>query len=268
MDDIVKQLRVGKEKTYGGVLYFFGAVLWAALLAALALALLRSPAEAAVIVAYIVIGLLVSLISAAVYRAYVFGHYILIGPAQFPHLWKMVEEGAAALGMKETPKTFLYNSNGLINAFAMRLIGGPYVMLTSSLIDADTDAQVRFIIGHELGHHAAGHLNFWKNLVKFPGHFIPFLGPAYSRARELTCDRIGAWLAQDVDASRGALQMLACGSARLNGQLNRVAFEQQEEMVPPVFGFLTLIFSHYPRLTTRVNAVSVYFQNSGGVAAR
>ena len=264
MDDIVKRLRLSKETTYGALLNLFGAVLWAVLV----FAVLSSPEYAAVIIAYIVIGLLGSLLAAAFYRAYVFGHYVLIGPAQFPHLAEMVREGAAALGMKEAPKTFLYNSNGLINAFAMRLIGGPYVMLTSSLIDADTDAQVRFVIGHELGHHAAGHLSFRKNLVKFPGHFIPFLGPAYSRARELTCDRIGAYLSQDLEASRGALQMLACGSARLNSQLNRHAFEEQEEMVPPFFGFLTLIFSHYPRLTTRVTAISVYFQNPGVSAAR
>jgi len=35
------------------------------------------------------------------------------------------------------------------------------------------------------------------NLLKLPGWIVPFLGAAYSRSRELTCDRVGAYLAQD-----------------------------------------------------------------------
>ena len=132
----------------------------------------------------------------------------------------MVVEGAAAVNLPEVPKTFVFNSGGLINAFALRLIGGRYVWLTSALIDADTDAQVRFVIGHELGHHAAGHIDWRRSLLRFPGYVVPFLGAAYLRSREYTCDRVGAYLAQDLDAARSALQVLACGSIRLNPVMN------------------------------------------------
>ncbi len=117
-------------------------------------------------------------------------------------------------------------------------------------------------MGHELGHHAAGHLSFWKNLLLFPGKLVPLLGAAYHRSRELTCDRVGAYLVQDQDAARSALAMLACGSARLNAQLNRDAFEAQEEMVPGFSGWLLHIFSPYPRLTARVAAVASYYRHS------
>jgi predicted Zn-dependent protease len=86
--------------------------------------------------------------------------------------------------MSETPKAFLYNSNGLFNAFARRMFGGQYLFLTSALVDAENDEQVRFVIGHELGHHAAGHLDPWMNLIRLPANLVPFLGLAYSRARE------------------------------------------------------------------------------------
>jgi Zn-dependent protease with chaperone function len=156
----------------------------------------------------------------------------------------MVVAGSQEIGLPEPPKTFLYNSNGLLNAFARRLLRGRYVFLTSALVDATSDAQVRFVIGHELGHHAAGHLNPWMNTLKLPGYLIPFLGPAYSRSREYTCDTIGAYLSKDFAASRSSLQMLGCGCRRLN-----------QAMVPTIFGFLTEIFRSHPRLTRRVAAI-------------
>jgi len=194
-------------------------------------------------------------IAAAVYRASAFGNMILLGPKQFPELHAMVVAGSQEIGLSDTPKTFLYNSNGLFNAFARRLLGGRYVFLTSALVEANSDAQVRFVIGHELGHHAAGHLNPWMNALKLPAHFVPFLGKAYSRSREYTCDNIGAYLSKDFAASRSSLQMLGCGCRRLNQAMSCESFVEQEDMVPPIFGFLNEIFRSHPRLTRRVAAI-------------
>ncbi|WP_242538847.1 M48 family metallopeptidase [Trinickia acidisoli] len=132
---------------------------------------------------------------------------------------------------------------------------GGYVFLTSALIDANSDAQVRFLIGHELGHHAAGHLNPWLNALKLPAHLVPFLGKAYSRSREYTCDSIGTYLSKDIHASRNALQMLGCGCRRLNTSMNCDAFVAQEQRVPAIFGFFTEITRTHPRLTRRVAAI-------------
>jgi Zn-dependent protease with chaperone function len=180
---------------------------------------------------------------------------VLLSPNQFPELHAMVVAGSQELGLSEPPKTFLYNSNGLFNAFARRLMGGRYVFLTSALVEANSDDQVRFVIGHELGHHAAGHLNPWLNFLKLPAHVVPFLMSAYSRSREYSCDSIGSYLAKDFNASRSSLQMLGCGCRRLNGSMNCEAFVAQETMVPPIFGFLTEIFRSHPRLTRRIAAI-------------
>ena len=259
-ENAIKQLRHPKESTYGAFMYVFGVLGWCAF-AIIIVAAFNAPGSKNLIVLVVEFAIfaLIYLLIKIFYRAHIFGHYVLLGPDQFPHLHAMVEEGAKAVGLPKAPEAFVYNSHGMMNAFAMRVFGRRYVMLTSALIDADSEQQVRFVIGHELGHHAAGHLSFWRNTLKLPAHFVPFLAPAYSRGRELTCDRIGGWLAQDLDASRGALQMLACGSARLNAQMNRKAFEAQEAMVPPISGFIKHIFSHYPRHTARVRALTTYF---------
>lgn len=268
MTNEIKRLVHPKEKFYSALMYAFGLLIWIAALAVLAYV----AKEKGLIVVGVVIGelalfYLIYLTAAGFLRAYIYGHYVMVGPDQFPHLHKFVQEGASMVGLKRAPEAFVYNA-GFTNAFAMRLFGKPYVMLTSAIIDADDDSQIRFVVGHELGHHAMGHLSTWRNFIKMPAHFVPFLAPAYSRARELTCDRIGAYVSQDLHASRGALQMLACGSARLNAMMNHRAFEAQEKLVPPVFGFLLHIFSHYPRHSARVAALSTYFDRVARAAQR
>jgi Zn-dependent protease with chaperone function len=254
---IVEHFRTRKEKIYQALMILFGVILWIAIVAGVASSFVNPKAAAVVVVyvTYAIIGFLIYLISAAAYRALAFGNMILLGPGQFPELHAMVAAGAQELGMGEPPKAFLYNSNGLFNAFARRLLGGRYIFLTSALVEANSDAQVRFVIGHELGHHAAGHLNPWLNALKLPAHAVPFLAPAYSRARESTCDGIGAYLSKDYEASRSSLAMLGCGCRRLNAALNCEAFAEQEKMVPPIFGFLTEIFRSHPRLTRRIAAI-------------
>lgn len=259
MSDLVKRLRHPKESLYGTLMYLFGAVFWLAIAAVVVVALKTSPFALLPLVAELVVILVVLGIARLFLRAYVYGHYVLVGPDQFPHLDAMVRAGAAEIGLERAPLTFVFNSQGSMNAMALKLIGRRHVWLTSALLDADSDAQVRFVVGHELAHHACGHLDWWRNVVKFPGHFVPFLGPAYSRARELTCDRVGCWLAHDLEASRGALQMLACGSARLNAAMNPTAFQAQEALVPPITGWLLNAFSGYPRLTRRVAELGAYY---------
>ena len=258
MSPIISRLRNGKERTYNVLTLVLGALLWPMLVLGV-LAALANPAAAALVTAYVVYGLLIWLfyfLAALFYRANAFGNMILLGSQQFPELHDMVVAGSKELGFKQTPKTFLYNSNGLFNAFARRILGGNFVFLTSALVEANSNAQVKFVIGHELGHHAAGHLNGWLNFLRAPSQIVPFLGAAYSRSREYTCDGVGAYLSKDLAASRSALQMLGCGCRRLNSSMSCEAFLAQEAMAPPVFGFLNEIVRGHPRLTRRVAAIS------------
>jgi Zn-dependent protease with chaperone function len=259
MSKVADKMRSRKEGVYGVMALVIGALLWALIVLGMTAALVAANQNIATMArVYLGYGIAIALfywISAAAYRATAFGNMILLGPQQFPELHAMVADGARELGMEAIPKAFLFNSHGVVNAFARRLFGGGYVFLTSALVEASSDEQVRFVIGHELGHHAAGHLNPWKNALKFPAYLVPFLQPAYSRAREYTSDCIGAYLSKDLVVSRSALQMLGCGCRRLNTSMNCEAFMAQEAMVPPIMGFLTEICRSHPRLTRRLKAL-------------
>lgn len=258
----INAIRHPKERFYGPATLVGGAALWVLT----AVIILMSEQPIAMLAVMGVYGLVIWAVvtsTQALVRAYMFGHHVLVGPDQFPHIHAMVQEGANKLGL-EAPMTFVYNSNGVMNAFALRLLGKTrYVWLTSALIDADNEEQLRFVIGHELGHHVAGHLDQMVHLVRLPALIVPFLGAAYSRSREFTCDRIGAYITRDLTVARSALQMLASGSAKLNSQMNGAAFALQDKMVPPVAGFVLKAFSGYPRLTRRVEEVSQWLQAEG-----
>jgi Zn-dependent protease with chaperone function len=258
MANTLDLLRNKREKRYQWIMIVIGALLWIAIAQAL-YNHWNDPKAGHLIRIYVGYGVAVAIfywLASAAYRASAFGNMVLLGSEQFPEFHTMVVEASQEIGLSEPPKTFIYNSNGLFNAFARRLLGGRYVFLTGALVEANSDAQVRFVIGHELGHHAAGHLNPWINALKLPAHLVPFLGKAYSRSREYTCDSVGAYLSKDAHASRGALQMLGCGCRRLNASMDSNAFMAQEKMVPPIFGFLTEICRTHPRLTRRVAAIN------------
>lgn len=255
MNDIVKIYKTSKESTYNFILCTIGVIIYASVVYSLVAMERDALMSLLPLIFYFVVIILFFAISAWLFRANAMGNMILITGDQFPHIHKMVVEGANKLGLKSVPDTFLYNSNGLFNAFARETLGRKYLMLTSSLVDATNDEQVKFVIGHELGHHAAGHLTFIGFWLRFPARIIPLLHKAYSRQCEYTCDKIGYFISRDVDSSCSAIQMLGCGCQKLNGKMNLFAFEKQEDLVPSTSGFIVEIFRSHPRLTRRVIAL-------------
>jgi Zn-dependent protease with chaperone function len=255
MNDSIRFYRTSKETTYNFILCTIGAVIYASFAYFLVQAETKELLSLLPIMLYIVAFGIFFFVAALLFRANAMGNMILISAEQFPHLHQMIVEGSKKLELESAPEAFLYNANGMFNAFARQTFGRKYLMLTASLVDATTDEQVQFVIGHELGHHAAGHLSavgFW---LRFPARIVPFLHRAYARQCEYTCDKIGYFLSRDVSQSCSAIQMLGCGCQKLNGKLNLFAFEKQESMVPAVSGYISEIFRTHPRLTKRVIAL-------------
>ncbi len=196
---------------------------------------------------------------AALFRAHMFGNMVALTDEQFPELYTVFVEVSQKLGLSEIPQAFIYNSHGVMNALALRLSRGRYVLLTSAIVEAEEDAQLRFVMGHEIAHHVLGHLNSLKEFVRMPASFVPFLYPAYSRAREYSCDAVGASLVDNKRDAQTALQMIACGAKRLNHSMNPAAFVAQERHVPGFAGFCREILMTHPRMTRRVNRLISLF---------
>jgi Zn-dependent protease with chaperone function len=182
------------------------------------------------------------------------GNAIRLGPDQLPDLHRRVLELAAAAGVDPVPEAYVMEAGGSLNAFATRFLRSRMIVLHTDLLEAcgDDDVARDMVIGHELGHIKSGHLRFIWLLA--PGLLLPFLGSAYSRAREYSCDRWGGALCGDGDGAVRGLAILAAGG-RLASQVNLRSFVQQTTQLDTGWMTLGKWLSRYPPLCDRIAAL-------------
>lgn len=176
---------------------------------------------------------------------------VRVGPDQLPELDATFRDVCARLGLAMPPALYVLQSGGLLNAFATRFSGRNFVVVYSEFLEAlgPASPEMRFILGHEVGHLQSRHIV--KQLALAPGLIFPLVGPAYRRAWETSCDRFGAFAAQDVGAAVRA--MLVLGGGRGHGpHLNAAAFAGQHVDERGFFVSLHELTSTYPTLSRRV----------------
>lgn len=248
----IRALRHPKESTYFAIAATLGVLGWV-VAAPLALALFW------VVIPIFLLTMLVTWYLGQLMKADLLGNSIVVSQRQYPEVFEIVEQQCRALGLAKHPTVFIHNGGGAVNAIALRLLRDRYVLLLSDLVDvmlaSGSTSELSFVIGHELGHHAAGHTAWWKNVLLKPARLVPFLGGAYSRACELTADRIGMYLCGKQEAACRGLAALACGSKMLSPKTDLQAFTEQEHLMPGYFAHVRDIYSSHPRLTRRVLAL-------------
>lgn len=217
----------------------------------------------ALVIATLGVGLLWALVVAAaihtgqaVLIAHLRGEGVKLGPDQYPDLYQKVVDASARLGLARPPEAFLLNERGVLNAFATRFAGRNFIVLYTEIVEAceDHPGAVEFVIGHELGHVALGHLRWMPFL--FPARVIPLLGSAYSRACEYSCDRAGRHVSRDLDGALRGLAVLASGG-RLAAQLNLQAFASQSRELGRFWPAVIELNRSHPYTPKRVAALAL-----------
>jgi Zn-dependent protease with chaperone function len=163
-------------------------------------------------------------------RVQLMGSYLRASRDSFPDLYAMVQDACDVLDLPRRPA--LYIQPGGINAFTAG-VDQPIVVLNAGLIDTLTEDQLRFVIGHELGHIKSGHVFYYQMALLLPiiasildtatlglgGVFSAGMQVAllrWQRMSELTADRAGLLVCQDVNAVIESMM-------RLSGLPNRFA---------------------------------------------
>ena len=157
---------------------------------------------------------------------------------QFPQLYHDLLDGCYILDLPRVPELFI-SQDPAVNAMALGT-DKPFVVITTGMVDLMDSEEIRFIIGHELGHVLSGHSVYRTmlfHMVRLAARlaFIPFAWIGFKaviwgleewyRKSELSCDRAGLLAGQDEQAARRAL-MKTAGGARL-AELSHDAFHQQ-----------------------------------------
>jgi Zn-dependent protease with chaperone function len=258
----ISNLRHEKEKIYLVIKIIISILFWATAIIGLYFFSIFLYSFIIPIILGVLLIILILWITSLYFKAIVYGHSVKISSTQYSQLFKIVVEYSNRLGIIKSPDVFIFNGDGLINSIAIKFLSRKYVLLSSNLVDIMLSTgkleELSMIIGHELGHHGAGHTNFWRNLFLRPSSVIPFLSNAYSRACELTADRIGFELNSNLEASQSALCALALGSERLLKSISISSMMNQENEIPGFMGFIQKIFSTHPRTTKRIIEITSY----------
>ncbi|MFI1913654.1 M48 family metallopeptidase [Nocardia sp. NPDC020380] len=181
---------------------------------------------------------------------------VKMSPTQFPEGYRMVQEAAARYGMKKVPDAYVLLGNGQINAFASGHGYRRFVVVYADLFEIGGAARqpdaLAFIIGHEVGHIAAGHVSYWRQLGMFLVPFLPIVGNTLIRAQEYTADNHG--FCNRPNGAATAMQTLA-GGKYLN---SLVGFHEMADRAPREKGFFVWLvnaMATHPVLTWRMSAL-------------
>jgi Zn-dependent protease with chaperone function len=238
------------EKVYFGI----SVVISLALYIVLASAILGGGPLSGTLLTYLIFGIVAYFVLHGLHLGHVRGNGIRVSSSQFPQLHAVAEQHSRRLGIEETPAIFVLQSGGVLNAFATRFLGRNFVIIYSDVLALATqkgEKAVSFIVGHELGHVKRKHMT--RRALLYPAMIFPFLGSAYSRACEYTCDRFGNAL--EPEGGIDGLLVLAAGRD-LYTQVNSTEYMKQRETEDGFFVQYAEIISTHPNLPKRVAALN------------
>ena len=175
---------------------------------------------------------------------YQMGNSIQVGPRQYSSIYQIFRECLRDLDIYPEPNLFV-SQNPIVNAFALGQ-EFPFITLNSGLLDLLTEAELRTVIAHELGHIKCGHttliqMAIWTNQViaglaertfglstlVSTGLVIAFY--EWLRKAELSADRAALLVMDDLHPILHSMMKISGGSSRYGHEMSTAEFERQSE---------------------------------------
>lgn len=173
---------------------------------------------------------------------YLMGNSIQVGPSQYASLYQLFQECVTALDIDPAPQLFV-SQNPTVNSYALGE-DNPYVVVYSGLLDLLTEAEIRAVLSHELGHIKCGHTTLTQMAIwvmttaSVVGELTLGLGSLVSsslvlafyewrRKAELSADRAALLGTDHLETVLTTMMKLSGGSHRYGSELNLDAFRQQ-----------------------------------------
>lgn len=195
------------------------------------------------------------------------GNCFMVGEATLPSLYHMCKEVCESLNFTH-PVDIYITGNAEINAHSIEstLEGEPHIIeLNSGLLNLLNEAELRFVIGHEIGHLINSDSGL-KSLIYFAypeeesmPRYIHIRKVMYEHIAELAADRYGYVACKDLDACISVLYKLASGMdlTKLNVSIPSL-IEENERHIHFFLNEKGEQFGNHPAVPLRVYAIHAF----------
>lgn len=168
-----------------------------------------------------------------------------------PVLYNLCKEVYETLNLAIYPDIYS-QQDYYINAYTTGYENNSFIVLSTGAADKLSDAELKFVIGHEAGHVKSGHVLYHLTSAYLGAaiNFIPGAGPLssamalsslryWNRMSEFTADRAGLLACQDLDAAVSAIMKMSGLPERFYKTADLQGFVQQAKEFEHKYGGTT-----------------------------
>ena len=197
-----------------------------------------------------------------------------VSEKNYGEFYELIKECAATLGIP-VPHVVISNSIKGINACTAGTDQFAFIKISNILPLVMRGDELRFVIGHECGHLALGHVLYHTaaNIVNTAGKLIPLIGnvvadgiayplKAWSRRSEISADRAGLICCGDFDTAKRALLRLEMGFINIDNLDVDEYISNSERLLKKLsFGDLKELARDHPIIPKRLKALKLFHRS-------
>jgi Zn-dependent protease with chaperone function len=177
-------------------------------------------------------------------QIYNLGNYIQVEPRQYSTIYHLYRECLADLDVSPEPTLFV-DQNPVVNAYSLGK-DNPFIVIHSGALDLLSEAEIKTVLAHELGHIKCGHsiliqMAIWTmNAIAELSQRTFGLGGLISsglifaffewrRKAELSSDRAALLVMDDLDTVIQTMMKISGGSRAFGHEVSMAEFIRQSE---------------------------------------
>ncbi|MCR9261777.1 MAG: M48 family metalloprotease [Pseudomonadaceae bacterium] len=204
-------------------------------------------------------------------RRHLLSTSVRLSPTMAKTLHTTADECREKLSLDIPLELYVFPSASYNAACVKPEAGRLFIMFSSSILEAFSESEIRFVMGHELGHHLFHHhdipIGYIMRGQNRPSPRLALELTSWSRYAEISADRAGAHCANDLEAVAHALFKLASG---LSGRYAQFSLEdflaqvdemQLEEAEPGQGAPMEDWFLTHPFSPLRVKALKLFHES-------
>jgi Zn-dependent protease with chaperone function len=198
-------------------------------------------------------------------------------PTQFARVHRLYGEAAEALDPPAVYPVYV-SQTPIVNAGAYGM-ERPFIIINSGMLLLLDDDELRFVLGHEIGHIMSGHVLYTTMMVillQLAERGFPIVGLAarailmalleWYRKAELSSDRAGSLAVQQPEVGMRVMLKLAGGGALSETDLPEFIrqadeYRQGGDLADQVFKVLNILGANHPFPVLRVAEMRDWFQS-------